>query len=125
MDTEAFWRSVDRGKLLVQRCQDCANVQFYPRSHCVSCHGRNLDWQASSGAGVIYSYTVVRRAPSPQFAADVPYVLALVQLSEGPRVMVRLTGCEIAELRVGTRVSIAGPGNASQRRLPPFRPAAA
>jgi uncharacterized OB-fold protein len=120
MKTAEFWESAAAGELLVQECADCGGRQFYPRSYCVSCHGQSVGWTPASGKGEVYSYTVVRRAPSAEFADQVPYVLALVQLAEGPRLMVRLSGCTPDEVTVGAAVQLAGPGDAGRRQLPAF-----
>jgi uncharacterized OB-fold protein len=120
MKTGEFWESAAAGKLLVQQCADCGGRQLYPRSYCVTCRGSNLGWVPASGSGEVYSYTVVRRAPSAEFADQVPYVVALVQLTEGPRLIARLTGGAPDEVYVGAAVQVAGPGDADQHRLPVF-----
>ncbi len=121
-ETVPFWEAVDGGTLAVQRCADCGHQQLYARDACARCHRRHLDWAPAAGKGVVYSYTVVRRAPSKQFADEVPYVLGLVELEEGPRILVRIEGCEPDDVRVGLPVEVAGPGDAAGRRLPPFKP---
>jgi uncharacterized OB-fold protein len=88
-DTQPFWDGAKRGELLIQRCTACARFQFYPRARCVRCGG-GVAWVAARGTGRVYSYTVVHRAPHESLAADVPYVVALVDLDEGVRMMTRL-----------------------------------
>ena len=66
---------------MLQRCQSCGHVLFYPRTHCDACQSDQLVWENASGAGTIASYTVVRRGVSADFEA--PYVIALIVLAEG------------------------------------------
>jgi len=83
----SFWAACERGELLLQRCQTCESWQCYPRPFCASCGGESLTDVKARGNGHIYSLTEVIRAPTPEFEALVPYVIALVDLEEGVRVM--------------------------------------
>jgi uncharacterized OB-fold protein len=103
-DSVPFWEGTARGELRLQRCEACHAHQFPPRLICAHCGSREVAWVTTSGRGTIYSYTVVHRAPTPAFAADVPYVVALVDLDEGPRLMTNVVELEPAEVSVGLRV---------------------
>lgn len=105
-DTAAFWEGCRQGELRYQTCRGCGHVQFYPRARCTACHGSDLDWAVSAGRGTIHSFTVVHRAPSEAFKPDVPYVLALVDLAEGFRMMLNVTGADPDTLEIGTSVEI-------------------
>jgi len=105
-DTKPFWEGCARGELQYQFCTDCAKPQFYPRAHCVNCQGTALGWRRSAGAGTVYSHTTVRRAPTPAFKAMVPYVIALVDLDEGFRMMLNVLDCDPAAVAIGTRVRV-------------------
>jgi uncharacterized protein len=82
-----FWNGCNENELRFQRCTDCNNTQFFPRSHCLSCNSNRVEWQTSKGIGTIYSVTRVERAPTDEFRALAPYAIALVDLSEGVRIM--------------------------------------
>ena len=83
------WEAASRGRLVVQECRRCHNRQWTPQPACRSCLSEDLDWLECSGLGTVYSFTVVHRSPDPvRFA--VPYVLAIVQLAEGPHLLTRL-----------------------------------
>jgi hypothetical protein len=99
-----FWEAWAAGRLLIQRCESCGHAQFYPRIICVACGSAKPQWVDASGRGVIYSYTVVRRAPSAVFADFVPYVIALVDLEEGPRLMANVIADDLAAVQCGVRV---------------------
>jgi len=113
-----FWEGIAEGVLRVQRCGACGRHVFYPRAVCPFCAASELDWVDASGRGRIHSYTVVHRAP-PEYREEVPYVVALVELDEGVRMMTRLVDVEPAEVRVDLPVEVAIRGDP---RLPYFRP---
>jgi uncharacterized protein len=97
--TAPFWEAAAQGRLLVQECGDCNTLQFYPRGHCVRCLGPNVGWREASGRATLHTYSVVHRAESKEFAADVPYVLAIVDLEEGVRMTSRVIDVEPGRVR--------------------------
>jgi uncharacterized OB-fold protein len=92
--------------LIYQHCPACDRIQFYPRACCTLCGGSSPEWRKSSGLGTIYTFTVNFRAPSPAFAPEIPYVIALVDLDEGFRMMLNVLGCNPETVRIGQRVRI-------------------
>jgi uncharacterized protein len=105
-DTRAFWEACNREELLYQYCPACNRVQFYPRACCTHCGGSSLEWRKSVGLGSIYTFTLNFRAPSPAFALEIPYVIALVDLDEGFRLMLNVMDCNPETVRIGQRVRI-------------------
>jgi uncharacterized OB-fold protein len=106
----------------LQHCTACGHDQLYPRVICTKCFARDLVWQPASGRGAVYSVTVVRRAPSPAYAEDVPYVIALIDLDEGPRIMANVLGCPPEDVSIGQRVRIDFDDKAEGVRVPRFQP---
>ena len=104
-DTAPWWQRLRDGALTVQVCIECGAVQGYPRSACAACTSARVELRAASGRATLYSFTVVWRAPEPAMA--VPYVLALVDLEEGPRLMTRLVDIAPADVRIGMAVRLA------------------
>ncbi|HLV97900.1 MAG TPA: Zn-ribbon domain-containing OB-fold protein [Ktedonobacterales bacterium] len=106
-DSKVFWEGVKQGKLLIQRCDACQRFIFYPRSICPHCFADTLSWVEAQGTGTIYSYTVVHRAFGP-FAGQAPYMVAIVELAEGVRMMTRITGSEpnAGAVRIGAAVRV-------------------
>ncbi|WP_378738034.1 Zn-ribbon domain-containing OB-fold protein [Nocardia brasiliensis] len=90
--TEPWWAATRDRRLLLQRCLECAQLQHYPRALCTGCGSTALDWTQACGRGVVDSFTVVHRAPGPEF--EVPYVVARVRLTEGPILLTNLVGAE-------------------------------
>jgi uncharacterized protein len=104
--TRPFWEGCARGELRYQTCQRCGQVQMLPRSHCVACHDSALQWRCSAGIGRLLSYTMVYRAPNAALAQRVPYVIALVDMTEGFRLMVNLVCSDDACLALDAPVRI-------------------
>jgi uncharacterized protein len=117
-----FWEACRRGVLVVQACRRCGHRQLYPRSLCHRCHARELEFVEAEGTGAIVSFTVVHRAASPAFADDVPYVLALVELDEGPRMLSTVSGPGTDTIDVGTRVRVWFDDAGGEVSLPRFAP---
>jgi uncharacterized OB-fold protein len=116
--TQPFWEGVAEGVLRLQRCGTCGRHVFYPRAVCPFCMSAELAWVEASGVGRVHSFTVVHRAPA-EYRDEVPYVVALVDLDEGVRMMTRLVDVEPAAVRVDMPVEVAIRG---EPRLPYFRP---
>ena len=105
-DTRPFWDGCAGGELRVQRCTACRATQFPPRGRCGQCGASELEWAATDLRGEVYSFTVVHRAPSQAFRADCPYVVALVDVAPGARLMLNVTGCNPESVYIGMRVGI-------------------
>lgn len=97
--SRTYWEAAASGELLHQRCSACGHRQFYPRAMCTACGGA-AEWAPSSGTGVVHTYTVIRQNWAMPFREVQPYVVAIVELDEGPRMMTNLTHVDIDEVHV-------------------------
>ena len=122
--TAPFWASVRAHAMQIQRCRACGQHIFYPRGLCPHCFASDLEWVRVSGQGTLYAFTIVHRHPNPAFQAGVPYVVALVELAEGVRLLGNLTGIapDPAVVKVGLLVEIAYDDVTTDISLPVFRP---
>ncbi|MFK8040926.1 Zn-ribbon domain-containing OB-fold protein [Congregibacter sp.] len=102
--SEPWFKACNEGRLLIQRCESCGHHQFYPRIVCRNCGAAEPAWVEASGKGLIVSFTVVRRPISEAYAA--PYVVALVDLEEGPRMMGNIVSAPLEGLGIGMAVSL-------------------
>ena len=118
--TERYWQACKRHEFLIQRCNDCGHYQFYPRIICTSCSSRSVEWVTASGRGSVLSWTVVRRAVSDAYAADIPYVIALIKLQEGPVLMSIVRGCEPESIHLGMAVEVSFEDWSDQVTMPVF-----
>jgi len=118
-ETEVFWDGLKQGKLLLQRCGDCGKYRYYPRMVCPHCLSGNTEWVESEGMGIVYSFTIVHKAP-PAFQGDTPYVVALIELKEGVRMLSNLVTDEPDKVRIGMPVKVIFEKTASDIVLPKF-----
>jgi uncharacterized OB-fold protein len=118
--TEPFWESARRHVLVRQRCRPCGQSFFTPQIACPGCLSEDVEWTPSSGRGVVYSYTVCSRAPTPGFA--VPYVLAIVDLEDGWSMLANVEGCDPGEVRMELPVRVAWRDLDDEICLPVFVP---
>ena len=100
-DNEFFWRGVQDGKLLIQRCS-CGRLRHPPGPMCPVCHSLEWDPVEASGRGTVYSFVVAHHPPIPPF--EYPNVIALVELAEGTRIVSNLRDVEPGEVEVGMPV---------------------
>ena len=104
-ETAEFWDGCAAGKLVLPRCDDCGEVIWYPRSLCPFCASTSTTNVEMSGAGTLYSFSIVRKGSGP-FREHAPYVVAIVELDEGPRMMTNVVGADPETLAVGARVRV-------------------
>ena len=118
-----FWEAARRHELVMPRCKTCDHLFFYPRSECPHCFATNLEWVKVSGRGRLHSYTIVQQPANPAFRDDVPYVYAVVQLEEGPRIVSNIVQCNPDTLRVDMPLETVFDDVTPEWTLVKFRPA--
>jgi uncharacterized OB-fold protein len=120
--TRPFWDAAREHRLLLQRSKRTGQFLYYPRE--VSPFGPEdeLEWAEVSGRGSVYSYTVARRATAPQWANDVPYVIAIIELEEGPHLTANVIGCDPAAVFIGQPVAASFDDVTPEITLVQFRP---
>lgn len=120
--TQPFWDGVAQGHLLIRRCRDCSRAHFYPRGFCPRCWSDSVEWEQASGLATLYTWSVVRVNDLPPFDQRVPYVAALVDLAEGPRLMTNVVDCPVLDLCAGLELELACRAIPDGPVLPFFRP---
>ncbi len=125
-ETRPFWEAAKRHELVLPRCRQCGPFFFYPRATCPRCLSSDLEWQVVSGRGTLHTFTIVHRGPR-NFPLPSPYVMAIVELDEGPRMMTNLVGVtpDPETLEIGMPVEVTWADVTPEVTLPHFRPAAA
>lgn len=121
--TKSYWEGAKRRQLLFQQCSDCGQKIMYPKMFCPNCMSDNLTWQKASGRGRLYSYTVVHRYPPTGFHESLPYVVGIVTLEEGVRLMTNIIQCDQDKLACDMEVEVAFEDISEEVTLPQFRPA--
>ncbi len=120
-----YWEGLREGKLMLPKCDDCAKTFFFPRISCPHCHSRNVGWMQASGKGTLYSFQIAHRALNPNFKIPPPYILAMVELEEGPRLMSNLINIEAdpAIVKIGMAVEVVYEKQNDEVTIPLFQPA--
>lgn len=122
-ETKPYWDALKEHRLLIQRCKECQRAYFYPRPFCPRCFSFNVEWFEASGRGKLYSF-VINHRPAPGFGPE-PYVIAVVELDEGPRMMTNLVDVEPDPDKISCDmpVRIVYEDVTAEVTLPKFRPA--
>ena len=122
-ETQPFWDAARAGTLLIRRCGDCGRFHFYPRPFCPFCWSERVEWEQASGRATLYTWSVVHQNDLPPFGERVPYVAAIVDLEEGPRMMTNVVDCEFDALAVGMALEVTFREETDEITVPLFRPA--
>ncbi|WP_329218328.1 OB-fold domain-containing protein [Streptomyces sp. NBC_01485] len=120
--TRTYWDAAAEGRLLIRRCGACGRVHHYPREFCPRCWSEDVTWEDASGRATLYTWSVVHRNDLPPFGHRTPYVAAVVDLAEGPRMSTEVVGEGEAVgqgLRAGLELEVA-----FREGVPVFRPTA-
>jgi uncharacterized protein len=122
-ESAPFWAGLLEEEIRLQRCEHCHRVQFYPRPGCRYCGATTLTWETLSGKAVLYTYTVIHRAPFEAFAGDVPYIFAVAQLEEGPRLITTIVDADPDAVEIGMALTPVYDRVSDDIALLRFRPA--
>jgi len=119
-DTIAFWEATKEERLLMKHCLDCHVYSYYPRPFCPKCWSERVEWFQASGEGTLYTWSVIYNNDMPPFRDRVPYVAAIVDLAEGPRMMTNVVDCPFEELRVGMPLKVTFQPISDEFTIPVF-----
>ncbi|MBM3672161.1 MAG: Zn-ribbon domain-containing OB-fold protein [Actinobacteria bacterium] len=122
-DTREYWAGAHDRRLLIQRCTACGKAFFYPRPFCPKCWSEDVATEEASGEATLYTWSVVHVNDLPPFHERVPYVAAIVDLVEGPRMMTNVVDCDFDALRVGMALRVAYRELTDDVTVPVFAPA--
>jgi len=122
-ETQPYWDATQEGKLLIKRCNACKRAFFYPRDFCPHCWSEDTAWEEASGRATLYTWSVVRRNDLPPWPERVPYVAAIVDLEEGPRMMTNVEDCDLDSLAIGMPLVVGFREDTEDITAPIFRPA--
>jgi len=116
-----FWQACASGRFLLHRCDRCQR-HYWPASRCVDHGDEAMQWLEASGRGRLYTYTVMHRAATPDMRDKLPFVIAVVQLDEGPFYHSNLVDCALDAVVVGMRLEVVMVPHHSGLIIPQFRP---
>jgi uncharacterized OB-fold protein len=124
-ESDFYWEKAQAHELWLRRCNDCNEAYFYPRDFCPYCFSWSVDWFRASGKGTLHTFAIVERAPTPAFRDKVPFIVAMVDLEEGPRMPTNLVEVQpdSQNIKVGMAVEVVFDDVTADITLPKFKPA--
>lgn len=124
VESQPYWAACREHRLSLPRCSDCQHYRYPPTFYCDKCRSSNCEWVDVSGRGTVFTWIVVRHPiPREVFGDMVPYVVALVELEEGPRIASNIIGCDVDAIAAGMAVEVVFEDVTPEVTLPKFRPA--
>lgn len=116
-----FFEACARHALYLQKCRSCGTLRFHPRALCPGCLSSDVEYVRASGRGRVYTFTVTYQNQAPGFREELPYVMAYVELDEGPRLLTNVVGSAPDEVHIGMPVVVEFEDVAEGVSLPKFR----
>ncbi len=123
-EAKPYWEGLREQKLMLPRCRACRRAFFYPRVLCPYCHAADIEWFQASGRGKLHSFEIGYQSFNKAFKVKPPFVLAMIELEEGPRMMSNLVGIEPdpKKIRCDMPVEVVFEKQTDEITLPLFRP---
>jgi uncharacterized OB-fold protein len=122
-ESRPFWDAARERRFLIARCTACRHAHHYPRPFCPFCWSEEVKWENASGRATLYTYSTVYMNDLFPFKEKLPYIAAVVDLDEGPRVMTRLVAVREPDLRIGMPLMVDYEVLTDEITAPVFRPA--
>ena len=119
-----YWQKAKERELWLRKCNACDNAYFYPRDISPCCFSKDTDWIRASGKASLFTYGIVQRAPHPGFVDDVPFVTAIVELEEGPKMATNIVidNPTFDNLQIGMDLEVVFEDITDELALPKFKP---
>jgi uncharacterized OB-fold protein len=121
-ESAPYWEAAKKHRLELPRCHACGQFWFPPSRTCPHCLAADFSWKAVSGRGKVFSFVVFHRVYHPAFAEDVPYVVAVVELEEGPRLLTNIVGVAPEKVSCEMAVKVVFDDVAEGVSVPKFTP---
>ena len=124
-ESDVYWQKAKEHELWLRSCNDCGGAYFYPRDISPCCFSKDTTWVRASGKATLFTYAIVERAPHPGFVPDVPFVTAIVELEEGPKMATNIVIDEPTpeKLQIGMALEVVFEDISDDLALPKFAPA--
>ena len=120
--SQPFWDNAKKHKLTLKKCKDCGHIDHPPYLYCTNCSSDNSEWVEASGKGKLVAYAVnTYMVPFP-FWDDMPYVVAMIELEEGVRMISNIVECNPDELKNGMALEVVFDDVSDEFTLPKWKP---
>jgi len=123
-ESEFYWNKASQEQLWLRKCNECFKAYFYPRDISPCCFSRDTEWTQSSGRGRLYAFSIIHRSPHEGFQDETPFIIAIVELQEGPRMATNIVGIQNPtpdKLRIGMEVTVVFDNISNDLSLPKFQ----
>jgi uncharacterized OB-fold protein len=120
-ETAPFWEAANAGTFLLQRCPDCGKTQYHYRALCSFCMSDKIEDYPSAGKGEVWTYSVVYRNNTAGYPEKVPYVVGLVELEGGVKVVSNIIGGDPEDVTFGTKVEVVFAKTQDGQAIPLFK----
>lgn len=117
-----YWQAAHEHRLSLPRCESCSQFWFPPSRSCPHCLSAAFKFEDVSGRGKVYSFVTFHRVYHPAFADELPYVVALVELEEGPRLLTNILGVKPEDVACEMKVEVVFDDVDAETSIPKFRP---
>ncbi|MBC7074906.1 MAG: Zn-ribbon domain-containing OB-fold protein [Syntrophomonadaceae bacterium] len=117
-----FWEAAKQHRLVLRRCSACGNIDHPPYPYCTACLADEHEWIEAQGKGTLYAYAVNYYGVPFPFWDDMPYVVAMIDLPEGPRMISNIVECDIEKLRNGMELEVVFDDVSDEISLPKWKP---
>jgi len=124
VETQRFWDATAEGRIELAKCNQCGFIPWYPRLMCPDCQSTDMSWVTMSGNGTVYSFSVTRAGGGRAWREHLPFVLAYVELDEGPIMMTNIVDCDPDTVEVGMPVTAVFDDTGEGSSLIRFKPVA-
>jgi uncharacterized protein len=124
-EARPYWDGLKQEKLMLPKCGDCGHVFWYPRVLCPRCHSRRITWTQSGGKGKLYAFEIAHQSFNKAMKVRPPYILAMIELAEGPRLLSNLIGIEADPkvVKIDMPVEVVFSKLTDEVTIPLFQPA--
>jgi len=122
-ESKPFWQAARDHRLSLPKCSNCSQIRFPPSDHCSACGDATHEWVDLSGVGRVFSFVTYRRLYNKGWEGELPYIVAVVELAEGPRILSTLVGIEPEEVLCDMEVKVVFDDVTDNVSLPKFIPA--
>jgi hypothetical protein len=122
--TAPFWNAAKEGRFVLQRCGKCGTYNFYPKPWCIECGSRDLTWTDAQPYGTLYSFTISHAVAMNYrgWEPELPVLMGLIDLADGPRMYAQITGCKPEDLRIGMALQAYCESFGDELAIPKFKP---
>ena len=123
-ESDVYWQKAKEHELWLRKCNACDNAYFYPRDISPCCFSKDTDWIRASGKASLFTYGIVQRAPHPGLVDHVPFVTAIVELEEGPKMATNIVidNPTFDNLQIGMDLEVVFEDITDELALPKFKP---